>query len=90
MTYEYWRESAAETPWIFTVIQKHCCKIWVFHSGEYEDLFLLGCCAVQYRPDDGGSMTSETVVNIDQTTQRNNSEDSNLQKHCCMCYKFSF
>jgi hypothetical protein len=31
------------------------------------------------RPDDGGSMTSETLVNIDQTTQRNNPEDRNLQ-----------
>jgi hypothetical protein len=25
-----------------------------------------------HRPDDGGSMTSETLVNIYQTTQRNN------------------
>jgi hypothetical protein len=29
--------------------------------------------------DDGGSMTSETLVNIGQTTQRNNPEDRNLQ-----------
>jgi hypothetical protein len=30
------------------------------------------------RPDDVGSMTSETLVNIDQITQRNNPEDRNL------------
>ncbi|KDR16885.1 Neuronal PAS domain-containing protein 4 [Zootermopsis nevadensis] len=33
------------------------------------------------RPDDGGSMTSETLVNIDQTTQRKNPEDRNLHTH---------
>jgi hypothetical protein len=32
-------------------------------------------------PDDGGSMISETLVNIDQTTQRNNPEDRNLHNH---------
>jgi Ca2+-binding EF-hand superfamily protein len=37
----------------------------------YEDRKLL-------RPDEGGSMTSETLVNIYQTTQRNNPEDRNL------------
>jgi hypothetical protein len=26
-------------------------------------------------------MTSETLVNIDQTTQRNNPEDSNIRNH---------
>ncbi|KDR23176.1 Paired box pox-neuro protein [Zootermopsis nevadensis] len=34
-----------------------------------------------HRPDDGDSMTSETLVNIDQTTQRNNPEDRNLHTH---------
>jgi hypothetical protein len=34
---------------------------------------------VMKRPDDGGSMTSETLVNIYQTTQRNDPEDGNLQ-----------
>ncbi|KDR09048.1 hypothetical protein L798_01252 [Zootermopsis nevadensis] len=34
-----------------------------------------------HRPDDGGSMTSETLVNIDQTTQRNNPEDRHLHTH---------
>jgi hypothetical protein len=33
------------------------------------------------RPDDGGSMTSETLVNIDKSTQRNNQEDRNLHTH---------
>jgi hypothetical protein len=28
-------------------------------------------------------MTSETLVNIDQTTQRNNPEDRNLHTHRC-------
>ncbi len=28
-------------------------------------------------------MTSETLVNIDQTTQRNNPEDGNLHTHRC-------
>jgi hypothetical protein len=37
-----------------------------------------------YRPDDGGSMISETLVNIDQTTQRNNSEDRNLHTYALM------
>jgi hypothetical protein len=31
-----------------------------------------------YRPDVGGSVTSETGANIDQTTQRKNPEDRNL------------
>jgi hypothetical protein len=35
------------------------------------------------RPDEGGSMTSETLVEIYQTTQRNNPEDSNLQTYHC-------
>jgi hypothetical protein len=33
-----------------------------------------------HRPDDGGSMTSETLGNIDQTTQRNNLDDRNLHR----------
>jgi hypothetical protein len=28
-------------------------------------------------------MTSETLVNIDHTAQRNNPEDRNLHTHCC-------
>jgi hypothetical protein len=36
---------------------------------------------VIHHPDDGGSMTSETLVNIDHTTQRDNPEDRNLQQH---------
>jgi hypothetical protein len=36
------------------------------------------------RPDDGGSMTSETLVNIDQTTHRNNPEDGNLEIFYCL------
>jgi hypothetical protein len=36
-----------------------------------------------HRPDDGGSMISDTLVNIDHTTQRNNPEDGNLHTHRC-------
>ncbi|KDR17796.1 ETS-like protein pointed, isoform P1, partial [Zootermopsis nevadensis] len=39
------------------------------------------CLPTNHRPDDGGSMTSETLVNIDQTTRRNNPEDRNLHTH---------
>jgi hypothetical protein len=34
-----------------------------------------------HRPDDEGSMTSETLVNIYHSTQRNNPEDRNLHTH---------
>jgi hypothetical protein len=26
--------------------QFHCCKIWGFHGGDYEELRLLGCYTV--------------------------------------------
>jgi hypothetical protein len=51
-----------------------------------EDGYLLGCCAVKsrrslptfYRPDYGGSNTSETSITFYQTTRRNNPADSHL------------
>jgi hypothetical protein len=36
-----------------------------------------------HRPDDRGSMTFETFVNIDQTIQRNNTEDRNIHINRC-------
>ncbi|KDR19267.1 Discoidin domain-containing receptor 2, partial [Zootermopsis nevadensis] len=55
----------------------------VFESGKMKcvDFSMEGRNLHTHRPDDGGSMTSETSVNIDQTTPRNNPEGRNLHTH---------
>jgi hypothetical protein len=59
--------------------------LWILgsHSGKYEDVCLLDCCAVVVwliALMMEAVSTSETSVNFYQTTRRNNPEDSHLQQ----------
>jgi hypothetical protein len=62
--------------------QKVFSRIWGSHGGEYEDGCLLGCSArwVLIALTMEAARTSETSVNVYQTTRRYNPEDSHLQK----------
>jgi hypothetical protein len=53
-------------------------KISESHGGEYEDDCRLGCCALQVRPDDGGSMFLCNVGKLvsGHTTQRSRRQSS--------------
>jgi hypothetical protein len=53
----------------------------------FEDDCLLGCCTIITLIMDA-ARTSETLVNVYQTTQRDLPEDSHLHIHCCENLQF--
>jgi hypothetical protein len=60
------------------------CKISGSHGGEYEDVFwvVAPCRAIALMME--AASTSETSVNVYQTTRRNNPEDSHLYHFHCL------
>jgi hypothetical protein len=63
--------------WRFLSSELLRCVIWSMLTNVSE--VILRASSGRWFPDDGGSMTSETLVTINQTTLRKNPEDRNLQ-----------
>jgi hypothetical protein len=59
------------------------CEISGSHGGEYENVCLVGRCALRNALMMEAAITYETSVNFYQTTRRNNPEDTHLQIPTC-------